>query len=173
MCEYCKVKTCKVRSCETKCVKPKCCNPCKTVCEPCRPNRCEITSPEPFLAQLNGCNEVPPTNSAAVGTLVGLLSVDNLRFDFALETNGLANISAAHFHLGPRCQNGPIVRTIAINFADGSAVGVWSSSDPQPLTPQLVQELKRGNIYVNIHTAQFPAGEIRGQIYPAKIKFNN
>jgi hypothetical protein len=105
--------------------------------------------------------------------LVGLLSVDQLRFDYAIETNGLANISAANFHLGPICQNGPIVHTIPISFANGSAVGVWSSADAQPLTPQLVQELKRGNIYVNVHTAQFPNGEIRGQVYPAKIKYNH
>lgn len=166
MCEHCKNEICKVKKYE-------CCGSCcKPICNPCALNRCEISKPETFISQLNGCNEVPPTNSAAIGTLIGLLSVDNLRFGFSLETNGLVNISAAHFHLGPRCQNGPIVGTIPINLANGSAVGVWSSSDPQPLTPQLVEELKRGNIYVDVHTAQFPNGEIRGQVYPAKIKFN-
>ena len=36
------------------------------------------------------------------------------------------------------------------------------------LKPQEVTDLKAGKEYVNIHTQQNPAGEIRGQLKPAQ-----
>jgi len=34
----------------------------------------------------------------------------------------------------------------------------------QPLSA-LIEAMRAGNTYVNVHTVQFPAGEIAGQIY--------
>ena len=121
--------------------------------------------PISFNAFLNGSNEVPANNSAATGTLLARLSSDETRLDFTLITIGLVNIVAAHFHNAPAGVNGPIVKDIAISPVTGQAVGVWTSNDLlQPLTPALVQQLKLGNIYVNVHTALLPGGEIRGQV---------
>ena len=126
--------------------------------------------PQTFKSKLKGRNEVPPNNSQATGVLTGLLSENDQRFNFALETNNLNNIISAHFHDGPAGVNGPIVKTININLSTGSAVGSWTSTDSEPLTPALVQKLKTGLIYVNVHTTAFPGGEIRDQVFPAKCK---
>ena len=43
--------------------------------------------------------------------------------------------------------------------------GTWSADETdQPLTSELVAELMAVNIYVNIHTADYGPGEIRGQV---------
>jgi len=34
-------------------------------------------------------------------------------------------------------------------------------------TPELLAAIETGNAYVNVHTAQLPAGEIRGQLRAA------
>lgn len=34
---------------------------------------------------------------------------------------------------------------------------------------RLIRELLAGNIYINVHTAQYPAGEIRGQVRPGQL----
>ena len=126
----------------------------------------KVKKPIVIEANLNGRNEVPPNGSQARGKLIGLLSADGLRFDYVLQTQGLINITAAHFHDGIKGQNGPIVKTINIDPATGAAVGSWTSTDPQqPLTPDLIVGLKDRALYVNVHTSSFPGGEIRGQTH--------
>ena len=170
-CEPCKPKPC--NPCEKPCCKPcekPCCKPCEKPCDPCY-KPCDPCKPQPprctavFISSLNGRNEVPPNASVATGTLVGLLSLNEQRFDFVLHTNGLTNITAAHFHEAPAGANGPIVKPIDIDLITGVAVGSWTTTDPtNPLTPALVQKLKQGLIYVNVHTTQLPGGEIRDQL---------
>ena len=50
------------------------------------------------------------------------------------------------------------------------------SDFPITLTPSQVQDLKNGLLYVNVHSSNFPAGEIRGQFGPSpstsSIQFN-
>src|SRR5439155_1627888 len=84
---------------------------------------------------------------------------------FAVTVDGLTGpITAAHFHNGAPGVNGGVVRPITTEFGAGNtAVGVWKPSDASPLTPALIAELIQGNLYVNVHTAANPGGEIRGQ----------
>jgi hypothetical protein len=37
------------------------------------------------------------------------------------------------------------------------------------LTPQQVSQLKAGLFYIDIHTADFPGGEVRGQIVSGSL----
>ena len=115
-----------------------------------------------ILAHMNGRNETPANNTAATGHLVGLLSPDGNRFDFVLHTQGLENIISAHFHLGAAGTNGRVVKSINID-PRGLAIGSWTISDSQPLTRDLTYHLKAGTIYTDVHTSQYPDGEIRGQ----------
>ena len=51
-----------------------------------------------------------------------------------------------------------------INFDGNSVRGGWSYSDNVALTDSLVSDLLAGDIYINIHTADNPGGELRGQV---------
>ncbi|MBI3963014.1 MAG: CHRD domain-containing protein [Deinococcus sp.] len=117
-----------------------------------------------FMAVLNTAQEVPtPT---VTGNPSGTASVvfDGTNVNFYLTVTDLSGpIAAAHFHNAPAGTAGGVVHTIPF-FNGNSTFGTWTPSDAEPLTPELVAALLAGNLYVNIHTAQNPAGEIRGQV---------
>lgn len=117
-----------------------------------------------FDAHLSGFNEVPPVNSQASGKLYANYLPDGHTLSYVLTTDNLENVFAAHFHLGAPGVNGPVVKTLNFDFESGTAVGTWTPNDTEPISPTLVRQLFKGNIYVNVHTEQFPSGEIRGQV---------
>lgn len=109
-----------------------------------------------FYANLNGAQEVPPTNSTGTGTATLELSPDEQTATLALNFAGLSSTqTAAHIH-GPA--------------PAGTKAGVlFGLPDCQvsdfrfTLTPAQAQDLKNGLWYVNVHSLNFPDGEIRGQ----------
>ena len=116
-------------------------------------------------AKLTGGQEVPPVPTGATGTASIRLNETRTELTFDITVQGLTGpIMLAHFHRGAVGVNGPVVKTIHPLFVGNTATGVWRSTDPEPLTPALVAELFAGNLYVNVHTAMFPGGEIRGQV---------
>lgn len=127
-----------------------------------------------FTASLSGQNEVPPTQSIANGTADFSPSANQIAF--FMNAINIQNFTAAHIHLAPQGQNGPIVVTL-VDFSaptdqyslDGNAFTAENLEGPmqgKQLT-DLVSEMNNGNAYVNIHTTQNPNGEIRGQIIPS------
>ena len=121
----------------------------------------QLSSGIRLVADLTGQQENPPLTSNGRGTGVFVWNADGLHY--WLTVNGLSGtINAAHFHNAPTGQNGGVVREITFN--GNSASGVWTRSDSRPLTPELLNAILAGNIYVNVHTAQNPSGEIRGQV---------
>lgn len=67
--------------------------------------------------------------------------------------------TAAHIHRGAAGTAGPVV------FPFGSIAS--PISDSWNLTAADASDFLAGNLYVNIHTAQYPGGEIRGQLLPS------
>nr|NIR48120.1 CHRD domain-containing protein [candidate division KSB1 bacterium]NIR72590.1 CHRD domain-containing protein [candidate division KSB1 bacterium]NIS23650.1 CHRD domain-containing protein [candidate division KSB1 bacterium]NIT70574.1 CHRD domain-containing protein [candidate division KSB1 bacterium]NIU24292.1 CHRD domain-containing protein [candidate division KSB1 bacterium] len=119
-----------------------------------------------FSASLNGDQENPPVTTSASGTGAFTLTEAGLVFDVTVE--GL-DFTAAHFHNEAVGANGPVVRGITDDFVGNTASGVWTSTDAQPLNNELIRELVSDNIYVNVHTAANPGGEIRGQLSAVEI----
>jgi hypothetical protein len=68
--------------------------------------------------------------------------------------------AAAHIHRGGIDEAGPVVVPLGTPDANGAATGCARA------TRQLVAEIlaQRASFYVNIHTSDFPAGAIRGQL---------
>lgn len=116
-----------------------------------------------FEAILNAANEVGAVTSEGTGTGTFLLTDAGLIY--AVTVSGLTgDISGAHFHEAAVGTDGPVVR--GISFDGNSAAGVWRASDGQGLTAEFIRALFAEGLYVNVHTAQHPAGEIRGQVVP-------
>lgn len=117
-----------------------------------------------FTARMDGLQENPPVVTGATGT--GCFTLSSQGLHFAVTVNGLSGpITAAHFHVGGRGVNGGVLRDIGAEFAgDNTAIGLWRPTDAQPLNAAAIEALERGDLYVNIHTAANPGGEIRGQV---------
>ncbi len=109
-----------------------------------------------FKADLKGASEVPPTDSAATGTAEVNVDTATKEVKWAIQFSGLTgDATAAHFH-GPAAVGenaGPAV-DISGKIESGSAT----------LTDAQLADLQAGKLYINIHTAKFPDGEIRGQV---------
>lgn len=109
-------------------------------------------------ATLTGMQEVPPVTTPASGTGTFILAADGLHYDISVRNmTGGSTITAAHFHAGAPGVSGPVL--MPISFTGNHAVGLWGS-----ITNSQRNDLLSGQIYVNVHTATHPDGEIRGQV---------
>jgi uncharacterized repeat protein (TIGR01451 family) len=109
-----------------------------------------------FYANLNGAQEVPPTNSGATGTATVVLSPDETNATVSLNFNGLSSAqTAAHIH-------SPAATGATAGVLYGLPEGQVSDFRIN-LTAAQAQDLKDGLWYVNVHSGNFPNGEIRGQ----------
>ena len=111
-------------------------------------------------ADLKASAEVPPKDSAGMGTLTGTLNTETNEFTYHIEFSGLTGPAvAAHFH-GPAAEGVnakpqlPIKGTPVTSPIDGKAT----------LTAEQAKDLAAGKWYFNLHTAANPGGEIRGQV---------
>ncbi len=108
-------------------------------------------------AFLTGSKEVPPDNSTAVGKGYFLLDPADHTLRFDIRFHGLSSQETdAHFH-GPA---DPGQNTDAIFTLPGGSpkTGIWHYD------PSLENDILAGRVYVNIHSVNFPEGEIRGWI---------
>lgn len=109
-----------------------------------------------FYANLNAAQETPPHNSTATGTATVVLSPDETNVVVSLNFTGLSSAQTdAHIH-------SPAPPGTAVAPLFGLPLGQVSDFRVN-ITPSQVQDLKNGLWYVNVHTANFPSGEIRGQ----------
>jgi hypothetical protein len=133
-----------------------------------------------FRAHLSGDQEVPPADTRATGQAVFQLSKDGTALSYRLIVANIQNVTMAHIHLAPAGVNGPVVvwlypsapppQLIPGRSSGVLATGVITEDDlVGPLAgadfSELIDAIKEGDTYVNVHTSQFPGGEVRGQIF--------
>jgi hypothetical protein len=148
-----------------------------------------------FGTPLSSSEEPTPPNvveSNARGNAIFHLNAAGTELSYQLIVANIENVFQAHIHQGPAGVNGPIVVWLYPSTTPGAgplgqgridgviAEGTITSADlinalaGQPLSA-LVDILKNGNAYVNVHTndgvaptntgpGDFPGGEIRGQV---------
>src|SRR5512132_3669257 len=111
------------------------------------------------MPTLSGAEEVPAVNTQASGinriavigdkTVTGSVEVRNL------------DATAAHIHLAPKGQNGPVIIPLV-----KTGENVWSVPPNTMLSSAQFDAFRSGNLYVNVHSAANPNGEIRAQLKP-------
>jgi hypothetical protein len=123
-----------------------------------------------FTVSLNGVQENPAVNSPGKGSCVLTLDTAETQITLSCTYSGLgANASAAHIHTdGPVGVNGPVL----FNLTGASGTSGTLTLAPTAVTPAQVADLRAKRWYVNIHTTNFPDGEIRGQIKIATTPFD-
>ncbi|KAA3604270.1 MAG: CHRD domain-containing protein [Planctomycetota bacterium] len=112
-------------------------------------------SPKTFAATIDGGQEVPPVSTAASGVATFTLNSDG-SLQYEVSVASMSGI-ACHIHAGDIGSSGPIL------FDLSGGPTLWSGTTV-PLTADEFSELQMGRLYVNVHSNNHPAGEIRGQI---------
>jgi hypothetical protein len=112
-------------------------------------------------ATLSSKSEVPPNDSAATGSVAATYDTASKKLSWKGSYSGLSgNATAAHFHgstpPSPPAANSAVVLPITASASpfEGSAT----------LNDAQAADLLAGKLYVNVHTAKNPGGEIRGQV---------
>lgn len=114
-----------------------------------------------FIALLNSGQEVPVGTSTAAGIAYMTFGSDD-RLCVSLTFGGLGSaLAAAHVH-GPAAPgvNAPVLFPLPTSNPSNTCVG--------PLDTDQKRNLRRGLLYLNVHSANLPGGEIRGQIEPIR-----
>jgi hypothetical protein len=115
-----------------------------------------------FTAVLDGEHETPPNETTGTGTADVSFDTHTHTLSWTVKYSGLTGpATMAHFH-GPG--------------EPGKAAGVVVKLGPDvtspitgsgPLTTDQEGWLRKGLLYVNVHTSAHPPGEIRGQVVAA------
>ena len=107
---------------------------------------------------LTGDQEVPPVKSQGSGN--GTLTIGaDYTVSGRITTTGIAG-TAAHIHEAPPGKSGPVVIPLT---KKGDTYTVPADAK---LSDEQYASFLAGNLYVNVHTAAHPDGEIRGQLKP-------
>lgn len=111
-----------------------------------------------FSTDLSGQNESPPNGSKASGHADVTYDTDTRKLDWTVEYKDLTGDAiGGHLH-GPA------------PAGTNAGIMVPFKTLPSPikgsatLNPDQVKALMEGTLYVNIHTAMHPGGELRGQL---------
>jgi hypothetical protein len=137
-------------------------------------------APERWTATLAGSNEVPPVTTAANGSAT-FQAVGDTAITYTI-TASITGVTMGHIHTGAAGANGgvlvwlappngtaPQAAAPAINgqLSTGRINASWIrgvGGQPAISLDSLKRLMRSGNAYVNVHTATFGGGEIRGQI---------
>lgn len=112
-----------------------------------------------YTAYLNGGNEVPAVTTDALGWGSFNLSKAGYELEINIATAGLSGpITGAHLHMGAAGTNGAVIEDLT-SFVQGQSV-VNAVVNPSAYAA----DIAAGNVYINVHTAANPNGEIRAQL---------
>lgn len=120
--------------------------------------RGQLRLPRNYRSNPIGANETPPNPSLATGSGVLRLNQPAGTVSYNIQFGGLVP-TAAHVHTGAPGVAGGIL------FALTQTGPNTYSGTSAALSNTALLNLAAGNLYVNIHTGAFPAGEIRDQVH--------
>jgi len=136
--------------------------------------------------RLTGFQEVPAVSTDASGKFKAHVRASSGEIEYELSYADLTGaVQQAHIHLGQRAVNGGISVFLCSNLGNGPAgtqacppapatisgsIGPEDVVGPadQGIAPmefdELVRAIRAGVTYVNVHSEEFPGGEVRGQL---------
>lgn len=135
-----------------------------------------------FVSPLDGEAERPvPVITSATGNAIFKISADETSITYKLIVANIDDVTQAHIHCGTPDVAGPVVvflyglgPTVTTNGI--LAQGTITAEDviPRPDSPacpggvadldDVIEKIRSGGAYSNVHTVEWPGGEIRGTI---------
>jgi hypothetical protein len=106
---------------------------------------------------LSGAQEVPAVTTAATGTAT--VDIKSDRSVKATVTVSGMTATASHIHEGAAGANGPVIVPF-VKTGDNT----FASAPDAKLTEAQYESYKAGKLYVNVHSAKNPGGEVRAQL---------
>ena len=146
-----------------------------------------------ITTDLTGYNETPLTiNSAATGEFEATISNDGTQIAYTLTYSGFSSpVTQSHIHFGRPALSGMIVLFLCTNLSpppsgvptpppcptpSGTVTGTLTAADViarpaqginagQDGFDEMLKAIRAGAAYANVHTTNFPSGEIRGLLH--------
>lgn len=125
-------------------------------------------------APAGGASVTTTTAGTAGGTVTGEIGIR-----WRLDVENINDVTAAHIHVGAEGENGPVMIPLFTGppkegeFSGTLAEGTLTEADLNNIEGRTAEEvaelIRTGRTYVNVHTAENPDGEIRGQIKPEEF----
>jgi len=114
-----------------------------------------------YEVNLSGANEVPPATTQASGNGEVIIALDH-SVTATIKVTGM-KATAAHIHEGAVGTNGPVIIPFTKTGDDEFAAPAGAK-----LTDAQWASYQAGNLYVNVHSARYPGGEVRAQLAQVK-----
>ena len=144
-------------------------------------------SAQSIRANLEGFQEVPAVSSQASGKFRAHIDRHTNAITYELSYEGLeGDVTQAHIHFGQKSVNGGISVFLCSNLGNGpvgtqlcpaapatiygtiQAADVGAGAGAQGIAAgeltELIEAIREGVAYANVHSTKFPGGEVRGQI---------
>lgn len=106
---------------------------------------------------LTGDSEVPAVATTATGTATVDIRPDR-SVKVLVVVSGMT-ATASHIHEAAAGANGPVIVPLT-----KTGDNTFASADGAKLTEAQYESYKAGKLYVNVHSAKNPGGEVRGQL---------
>ncbi len=122
-----------------------------------------------YKANLSGSQEVPPVTSTGSGEVTATLEGDSLFVEgtFSNLRSPVNTDIGAHIHMALPGRNGPVTHPLEFDLnGDGTSGSFSAEVNRFELDENELALLESRRLYINVHTNEFPAGEIRGQLLP-------
>lgn len=124
-----------------------------------------------FMTPLTGAAEEPPVVSLATGRLWLHASTAQLAITYTLFLSGISGPFDLHLHHDTAGDAAPPqigirhmeTRAVPLFLGSGAISAQWLASSFTGGVRGLLRALRAGEVYADIHTGPFPAGELRGQ----------
>ncbi len=130
-----------------------------------------------FSARLSGREEVPPVHTKAAGKVNFTFITDHgeIALGYSIFVEHIKDITAVHIHVGKKGENGPPVAVLfngpeKKGYQYGTIIRgrIMAKDLIGPLQGKelsdLMHRIVHDDAYVNVHTAEHPDGEIRGDL---------
>lgn len=117
-----------------------------------------------FGTVMTGAAEFPPGSGSPDGSGLAAITINGTSVTFSILVKGISTPTLAHIHKAALGASGSVVidfhaPTFTNGFATGTVVAAASDVADLLANPSLY--------YVNVHTVEFPAGALRGQLGPS------
>ena len=121
-----------------------------------------------FDVPLSGQMQVPPVNTPGKGTASISYDPSTRGVSWNIVYQGLtSDLTMAHFH-GPAPEGKNAAVQVWLTNKGTTLPPSGSIKGSATLTPAQAKMFTAGDMYINVHTKDHPAGEIRGQVMPPK-----